>query len=795
MNERCSAVLLNKLPSKAEDPGSFTIPCDISQLHINNALAYLGASISLMPYTMYEKISLGEPKSTRMSLELANRSIKYPRGIVENVLIKVDKFVLPIDFVILDILEDFRVPIILGRPFLATARAMIDVFNKKITLRVGDNEVIFDMDQSIKRSPTEDDECYGVGDLDDAINAEAQGLLENDTPDSFLLKGLEKSNDQSDLESYESYECKAVDDYDSGEQIRRIESVNTQLRKEKEGAQRKKFLQNLKQLHINLPFIEAVAQIPKYAKFLKGLLKNKARLEETCTITMNERCSAVLLNKLPSKAEDPGSFTIPCDISQLHINNALAYLGASISLMPYTMYEKISLGEPKSTRMSLELANRSIKYPRGIVENVLIKVDKFVLPIDFVILDILEDFRVPIILGRPFLATARAMIDVFNKKITLRVGDNEVIFDMDQSIKRSPTEDDECYGVGDLDDAINAEAQGLLENDTPDSFLLKGLEKSNDQSDLESYESYECKAVDDYDSGEQIRRFFQIQIPKDQEKTTFTCLYGTFAYRRMSFGLCNTPATFQRCMMVIFHDLVEDFMKVFMDNFLVFGHKISRAGIEADRAKIDVIAKFPYPTNVKGDEPYAFKLCSDNVMRRCVAGDEIRKILAHCHSGPTRGHHSASITGRKVYESGFFWPSIFKDAKDYVMRCDTCQRSGNISSRNEMPQNNIQCVRKHPVYKEITKRWHNSRLRGDKNFKVGDGVLLFNSRFKMHPGKLKSRWYGPNVVKPMYPYGTVEIIDRKRISSKVNGQRLKKYHDELTDAEDKEIVEFEEDTM
>ncbi|GKE59845.1 DNA-directed DNA polymerase, partial [Tanacetum coccineum] len=207
------------------------------------------------------------------------------------------------------------------------------------------------------------------------------------------------------------------------------------LRKEKEEAQQKKFLENLKQL----------AQMPKYAKFLKGLLTNRARLEEACTITMNERCSAVLLNKLPLKEKDPGSFTIPCDIGQLHINNALADLGASISLMPYTMYEKLGLGEPKATRMSLELADRSIQYPRGIVENVLIKVDKFVLPIDFVILDMPEDSRVPIILGRPFLATARAMIDVFNKKITLRVGDDEVIFDMDQSIKRSPAEDDECY--------------------------------------------------------------------------------------------------------------------------------------------------------------------------------------------------------------------------------------------------------------------------------------------------------------------------------------------------------------
>ncbi|GJT32887.1 reverse transcriptase domain-containing protein [Tanacetum coccineum] len=133
------------------------------------------------------------------------------------------------------------------------------------------------------------------------------------------------------------------------------------LRKEKEEAQQKKFLENLKQLHINLSFIEALAKMPKYAKFLKGLLTNKARLEEACKIIMNERCSAVLLNKLPSKEKDPGSFTIPCDIGQLHIDNALVDLGASISLMSYTIYKKLSLGEPKATRMSLELADRELE--------------------------------------------------------------------------------------------------------------------------------------------------------------------------------------------------------------------------------------------------------------------------------------------------------------------------------------------------------------------------------------------------------------------------------------------------
>ncbi|GKE54711.1 DNA-directed DNA polymerase [Tanacetum coccineum] len=229
--------------------------------------------------------------------------------------------------------------------------------------------------------------------------------------------------------------------------------------------------------------------MPKYAKFLKGLLTNKGRLEEACTITMNERCSAILLNKLPSKEKDPRSFTIPSDIGQLHINNTLA-----------------DLGEAKATRMSLELVDRSIQYPKEINENVLIKFDKFVLPIDFIILDMPEDSRVPIILGRPFLATARAMTDVFNKKITLRVGDDEVIFDVDQSIKRPPTEDDECYGIDDLDNTINAETRELLANDKSDSFLLKGLEKSINHSDLESCECFESKANDDSNLRKPIRR-------------------------------------------------------------------------------------------------------------------------------------------------------------------------------------------------------------------------------------------------------------------------------------------------
>ncbi|XP_027362526.1 uncharacterized protein LOC113870125 [Abrus precatorius] len=192
------------------------------------------------------------------------------------------------------------------------------------------------------------------------------------------------------------------------------------LKKDKDDEQFGKFLSLFCQLHINLPFVDALAQMPKYAKFLKDLLSNKKKLEELATVTLNEECSAILQNKMPEKLKDPGSFTLPCLIGRLIVDRALADLGTSINLMPYSIFKKLGLGEPRPTRMSIQLADRSIKYPRGIIEDVLVKVDKFIFPVDFVILDMDEDTDVPLILGRPFLATAGAIIDVRDGKLILR---------------------------------------------------------------------------------------------------------------------------------------------------------------------------------------------------------------------------------------------------------------------------------------------------------------------------------------------------------------------------------------
>ncbi|KAK0604843.1 hypothetical protein LWI29_020078 [Acer saccharum] len=184
------------------------------------------------------------------------------------------------------------------------------------------------------------------------------------------------------------------------------------LKKHKDAHNFNKFLEVFKKLHINIPFAEALAQMPTYVRFLKELLSNKRKLEEFEIVALTEECSAILQNKLPPKLKDPGKFTIPCTIGQTEFGRALIDSEASINLMPYSVYEKLGVGEVKPTHVTLQLADRSIKYPRGVMEDVLVKVENLYFPIDFVILEMEEDVEIPLLLGRPFLKTVGALIDV-----------------------------------------------------------------------------------------------------------------------------------------------------------------------------------------------------------------------------------------------------------------------------------------------------------------------------------------------------------------------------------------------
>ncbi|KAK8670108.1 hypothetical protein V6N13_104869 [Hibiscus sabdariffa] len=607
------------------------------------------------------------------------------------------------------------------------------------------------------------------------------------------------------------------------------------LKKQKQDYQFKKFFDILKQVHINLPLVEALQQMPNYAKFLKDMVTRKRRIEEFETAAATETCLALMHNKIPTKKTDPGSFTIECFIGHNYPTKALCDPGASINLMPKSVFRKLGIGEAKPTTVMLQLADHSYVQPEGKIEDILVKVDKLIFPVDFLILDCEADENAPIILGRPFLATGRVLMDFGEDELVLRVDDqlvkiniiraenrvakiekckiikaaaeiepdikstcpdrkyqfNSIGADKVQipskieagnwvsarpgkyfeplnytnekssveqspklelktlpellkyvylginntlpviiSSKLQPEQEEKLttvlrqhrqalgWSIADIKDISpticmhkilleenhkpTVDAQRRLNQAMKDVVrkeILKWLDAGiiYPISDSEWVSPVQCvpkkggvtvitneknelipsrtvtgwRVCMDYRKLNKATRkdhfplpfidqmldrlagksfycfldgysgYNQIAIaPEDQSKTTFTCPYGTFAFRRMPFGLCNAPATFQRCMTTIFSDMNEDYLEIFMDDFstfgddfdsclnnlekvltrceeshlvlnwekchfmvdegIVLGHKISARGIEVDRAKIDVISKLPPPTNIKG---------------------------------------------------------------------------------------------------------------------------------------------------------------------------------------------------
>ncbi|XP_017974466.1 PREDICTED: uncharacterized protein LOC108661548 [Theobroma cacao] len=179
------------------------------------------------------------------------------------------------------------------------------------------------------------------------------------------------------------------------------------LKKQKLDKQFEKFLNVFKKLHINIPFAEALENMPSYVKFLKDILTKKRKLEDFETVALTEECSSIIQNKLPPKLKDPGSFSIPCTIGRFKFTKALCDLGADVSIMPLSIAKKIGLNEIQPTTVSLQLADRTIRYPVGIIEDVLVKVGHLYIPVDFIVLEMEEDQEIPLILGQPFLATRR----------------------------------------------------------------------------------------------------------------------------------------------------------------------------------------------------------------------------------------------------------------------------------------------------------------------------------------------------------------------------------------------------
>ncbi|KAL9236204.1 hypothetical protein vseg_010905 [Gypsophila vaccaria] len=217
---------------------------------------------------------------------------------------------------------------------------------------------------------------------------------------------------------------------------------------------------------------------------MKDVVSRKKSLGECETVALTEECSVLLLHRSPPKRKDPGSFSILCTIGTLTIDNALCDLGASVSVMPYSVCKKLNMGILKCTSITLQMADRSVKRPMGILEDIPVKVGKFFIPVDFIILDMAKDSQIPIILGRPFLHTDGAIIDVKNGKLTLEVGGEKVVFCLDSALK-SPMLSEPCYMI-DVIDVITADTiEASLHRDPLDALMC--LEFSADDAGLHKW--------------------------------------------------------------------------------------------------------------------------------------------------------------------------------------------------------------------------------------------------------------------------------------------------------------------
>ncbi|XP_016206517.1 uncharacterized protein LOC107646889 [Arachis ipaensis] len=215
--------------------------------------------------------------------------------------------------------------------------------------------------------------------------------------------------------------------------------------------------------------------MPLYAKFLKELMTKKRSWRNDETVVLTEECSAIIQHKLPQKLKDPGSFQIPCIIGEIIVEKALCNLGASINLMSLIMMKRMKIEEAKPTRMALQLADQSFKFPHGIVEDLLVKVGEFVLPANFVVLGMEEEAKASIILGRPFLATAGAIIDVQKGELSLRLHDERMIFNVFKAMSYPSKSLGECMRIDAVETVVQETFEEALEG------LIEGDSMLNDE--------------------------------------------------------------------------------------------------------------------------------------------------------------------------------------------------------------------------------------------------------------------------------------------------------------------------
>ncbi|KAM2034974.1 hypothetical protein ACFX16_038126 [Malus domestica] len=566
VSENVSAVLQRKLPPKCKNPGSFTIPCVIGNTKFEQCMLDLGASINVMPYSIYASMNLGELKNDGVIIQLADRSNAYPKGVLEDVLVQVGNLIFPADFYVLD-MEDSPhstpLPILLGRPFMKTARTKIDVFKGTLTMEFDGEVIDFNLSESIK-FPKDDHSCFSIDIIDD-LAQDFLDCLERDTLETTIAQGIGHKNGVAVPRSEDEAEIVAA-----------LESLPQHHGKPSNPISIPVSTNKMLPSVIQAPVLE-LKPLPDHLKYV--FLGDN----ETLPVIVSSSLTAIEEEKLIRVLKEH--------------KTAIGWTLADIrGISPTTCMHRILLEEgAKPTRE----AQRRLNPPMmEVVKKEIIKL------LDCGVIYPISDSR---------WVSPVQCVPKKSGVTVVKNAENELV----------PTHIQIGWRVCIDYRKLNATTR---KDHFPLPFIDQMLERL-------AGHSFYC-FLDGYSGYNQI-----VIAPDDQEKITFTCPFGTFAYRRMPFGLCNAPATFQRCMVSIFSDFVEKIIEVFMDDFSVFGdsfdgclenltlilkrcvetnlvlnwekchfmvrqgivlgHIVSERGIEVDKSKIDLVRYLPSPTSVR----------------------------------------------------------------------------------------------------------------------------------------------------------------------------------------------------
>ncbi|XP_057734327.1 uncharacterized protein LOC130949693 [Arachis stenosperma] len=677
LTEECSAIIKHKLPQKLKDPGSFQIPCIIGEITVEKALCDLGASINLMSVAMMRKIKIEEAKPTKMALQLADRSFEFPHGIVEDLLVKVGDFIFPADFVVLDMQEEAKTSIILGRPFLATAGAIIDVQKGDLTLRLHNEKMTFNVFKAMSYPREQLGECMRI----DALEEEVQECFEeeeHEEPERSMEEEYIPSEDVATAESH-------VQDAPK-EETEKSEAPKVEL---------KALPPTLKYAYLgeneNYPvIISSCLSQDQEDELLKVLREHKDAIGWTLA-DLKGISSAICMHKILLEDDAKPSIqsqrrlnpimkeVVQKEAMKLWQRGVIYPISDSPWVSPvHVVPKKGGITVVPNERNEL-IPTRTVTGWRMCIDyrklNEATRKDNFPLPFMDQMLERLAGHAYYCFLDDTPFIFDETCISAF-EHLKERLSSAPIISPPDWNLPFELMCDASDFAVGAV---LGQRKNNLVHVIYYASKVLNDAQRNYTTTEKELLAI--VFAFDKFRSYLIGAKEFDIEI-RDKKGVE----------NKVADHLSRIPHEEGGT-----HDMSVN--ELFPDEQLMI---VNKAPWFADIANLKTTGALPPGINKHQkrklmndakyfvwDEPYLFKKCLDGILRRCVSEEEGREVLWNCHGSCYGGHFGGDRTAAKVLQSGFFWPTLFKDAKELVRSCNECQRSGNLPKRNAMPQNFI----------------------------------------------------------------------------------------------------------